>query len=104
MPSKSIRQRGKNGKKRRKENQKVNKGGERGFHTHEFGTVPILALMPKFAPVPKLAPMPKIGTNAKIGTSSKFCTNAKIGTSAKIGTNTKIGTSANFRIVRILAP
>ena len=39
------------GKKKRIENQKVNKGGERGFRTHEFGTV-------------------KIGTSAKIGTDS----------------------------------
>ena len=35
--------------KRRKENQKVNKGGERGFRTHEFGTVRKLAPVRIFA-------------------------------------------------------
>ena len=39
----------------RKENQKVNKGGERGFRTHEVGNVPKLAPMPKLAQMPIFA-------------------------------------------------
>ena len=58
--------------KMRKENQKVNKGGERGFRTHEVGNVPKLAPIPKLAPVPKLAPTPKLALWPKLAPMPNF--------------------------------